>query len=270
MEWLAGLWVSFKTLIFKMCVLVNVCAAPQAPVSPLTFGEFGRLVSDTTKVEVACPTQTARTMVAFVMGQSNAANHSSHITTASNPRILNYFNGKCYLASDPLLGATGPTGSQWVAMGQKLLSRYDKIILIPFAISGVSVTRFTGDLNPSFVATMAQVKMTYNVTHFLWHQGENDAMYPIGKSAYTANLNTLIKQAKAKFPAARFYTSIVTICDALPNPAIQAAQKSAVNPRRGIFLGVNSDSLGDLYRYDRCHFNEAGIDALSTMWAAIL
>lgn len=285
-RWRVEILAAIKAFFTSLCVLVGACgggggntptpapvaasAAVVAPVSPLTFGEFSRLVSDTTKKEISCPAQTAQTMVAFVLGQSNAGNHSSHITKSDNPRIVNYFGGKCYIASDPLLGSTGPTGSQWIPMAQKLLGKYDTIIIIPFAVSGVSVKRFTGDLNPSFQTSMDQAKLSYNATHFLWHQGEQDAMYPIGQAAYAANLTTLINQTKAKFPASGFYPSIVSICETAPDLAIQAAQRSVADPANGVFLGVDSDSLGDLHRYDRCHFNEAGVEALATMWAAIL
>src|SRR2546425_3481295 len=57
-----------------------------------------------------------RIMVALVFGQSNSSNSGQTRRTARE-RVYNYYQGKLYLAQDPLLGADGDGGSVWTRLG---------------------------------------------------------------------------------------------------------------------------------------------------------
>ena len=94
----------------------------QTPMSPIrgSFDAMGRLIAFPAKTKVDCPTQTADTAVLLVIGQSNAANHAEQrITTRFPGRALNYFEGNCYDAASPLLGATGGPGRVRDAAGRR-------------------------------------------------------------------------------------------------------------------------------------------------------
>jgi hypothetical protein len=250
----------------------QTAAAPVQQVAPqYTFNNDGQVIGDTTKAEVACPAQTASTMVAFTFGQSNSANHSDRKIAAASTRIVNYFNGRCYAAADPLLGATGTGGSQWVAMANKIADRYDTIVLIADGIGGTSITRWVGDLSPQLAATLDHSR--YTVTHFIWHQGESDSGKLSGAD-YAIDLTQIIMLTKQKFPMSKFYASVATYCGAsssFVDPAIQAAQQSVVDPSNGVFQGVNTDQwISATYRHDDCHLNGNGVEAAATEWSALL
>src|SRR5690349_21013830 len=66
------------------------------------FNEHNQLVRFG-KRQVACPPQSARTLVAVLIGQSNAANTGGH-RFRGKPNVFNFFDGKCFEAVDPLLG----------------------------------------------------------------------------------------------------------------------------------------------------------------------
>src|SRR5690242_18430670 len=67
-----------------------------AAASRYVFEDNGRLVADESKTAVACPSQTDRTAVLFVLGQSNASNHAGQrYRSADGTRVVNFFNGKC-------------------------------------------------------------------------------------------------------------------------------------------------------------------------------
>src|SRR5690606_22362445 len=75
-------------------------------------------------VAIACPDpSTERVMVALIAGQSNASNSGEPFTEPDDPRILNLLDGRCYIARHPLLGATFPGSSPWLAMARHLIEQ---------------------------------------------------------------------------------------------------------------------------------------------------
>jgi hypothetical protein len=104
---------------------------------------YHRLVAYRGKQEIECPHQTDRTLVLSTIGQSNAANSVDQRQTGSN-HVVNYFAGKCYVASSPLLGTTGIGGKSWILQGTKLVaaSIADEVILVANAMSGPSIVQW--------------------------------------------------------------------------------------------------------------------------------
>ena len=85
------------------------------------YNAYGQLVAYRGKHEMPRPVVTPRTMVAFVFGQSNSANHGDEKFRTASPAAANFWNGKYFAAEDPLLGATGRGGSPWTLMANKLI-----------------------------------------------------------------------------------------------------------------------------------------------------
>ncbi len=101
--------------------------------------EFSQLIKDPTKFPTQAPTVTDKTMVAFVFGQSNSANGEGERFQAKGANVFNYFDSHYYIASDPLLGATGTAGSMWTITANKLIEKNiaDKVILIAAGVGGL-------------------------------------------------------------------------------------------------------------------------------------
>src|SRR4030067_930246 len=72
-------------------------------VAPIgVYDEFGRLISYLGKKEVTCPKQNKDMAVILVSGQSNSSNSGEKKFSTQHPeKVINYFNGKCYIASSP-------------------------------------------------------------------------------------------------------------------------------------------------------------------------
>jgi hypothetical protein len=123
-----------------------------APDDLYTFDQVGRLASGDHKKAAACPQQTDRTAVLLLMGQSNAGNHGGQrFRSEHDEKVVNFFDGRCYIAASPLLGSDGTGGEYWTQLGNLLLNRgsFDQVILAPVAITGSEVSRWGpgGDLN---------------------------------------------------------------------------------------------------------------------------
>lgn len=124
----------------------------EAPLmSSLGFGHYdavGRLTNFPNKLRVNCPKQTDETAVLLVIGQSNSANHAEKKYTTKNPtKVFNYYEGKCYVASSPLLGATGEEGEFITPLSDKLIANgtYKKVVIISADYGGSSISRWQKD-----------------------------------------------------------------------------------------------------------------------------
>jgi hypothetical protein len=229
------------------------------------------------KHELPKPLVTTKTVVAFAFGQSNAANSSTARNLILDDRVLNYWDGKFYMTSDPLIGSTGGGGSVWTVVAYKLMQMgfADKVILISSAVGGTSVVDWTngGELYQTMVKRLDEaVREGLSVNYFLWHQGETDhpSAGGVGLVEYEKGVKQIISLTKKYFPTSKFFVSIATRCGNLgPSKELQNTQKN-LSKLKGVYLGPNTDVIGDEGRYDRCHLSEAGLNTHSDMWVKAL
>jgi len=110
-----------------------------------TLDAQDRLIGDAEKPMVACPKQTDRTAVLLVLGQSNAANYGGQrFASKHGDKIVNFFDGQCYVAASPLLGSSGTKGEYWTQLGNHLIEsgKFDTVVIAPMAYSGSAVKRW--------------------------------------------------------------------------------------------------------------------------------
>lgn len=255
-----------RNALFQLVADIARAATGQDPAP--RFNRLDQLVS-AAKREIPCPGQTDRTMVAFVFGQSNAANALGRRYTG-NPNVINFFDGKCFEASDPLLGNGYRAGSQWVLTANLIAERHDNVIIVPAAVGNTKIHEWLS--GP--VAEMVQQRLAtlgpYEVTHFLWHQGESDAETP--SESYAAALRSLIAGVRARFPKARFYVSIASHCySGKRSESVRRAQMSVVDPGQHIYQGPDTDMFTAIEdRMDDCHFSGPGQEKIAAEWSRIL
>ncbi len=251
-----------------------------------TFDRAGRLASGDQKKAVACPQQTDRTAVLLLIGQSNAGNHGGQrFRSEHGEKIVNFFDGRCYVAASPLLGSDGIGGEYWTQLGNLLLDRgsFDQVVLALFAISGSEVSRWGagGDLNGIMTDTASQLQQRgYRATHVLWVQGEKDYVNGTNEKDYRDRFVSLVSSLRSHGVAAPVYVAIATKClgasnggtrlHSADNP-VARAQLALPDPGANLRSGVNSDALlGDLDRSDDCHFSSSGGQKVARAWADLL
>lgn len=236
------------------------------------------------KVEVDCPVAGERTMVILALGQSNAANRSnSHEPPyTSMPEVVNFYNGKCYRISGPLLGGTTNGNPEqngnpvWPMVGEQLIGekKADRVVIALFAVGGTAIKRWVEE--PEFLTTLEQTLISLNQaqlkpTHIVWFQGENDSAEHTKASDYKAYFGRLVAFIRAHQVAAPIFPSITTMCAENPiNPELRLAQQQLANETPGISPGPDTDQLGFAYRFDGCHFSFEGRQALAKAWAKSL
>lgn len=244
--------------------------------NPVAFNEFGQLTAYPTKIEMLKPTITPQTITAFVFGQSNATNNAGQKFFATSQRAYNYWDGKYYLAQDPLLGADGTSGSVWTLLANKLIDQKaaDQVILIPAGVgrSSVNVWKKGGALYAMVDARLRSLQSDgLIVTHFLWHQGEIDnpvsGFSGLGLAEYQTGMEQLINLTKSYFPNSKFFVALVSRCGTFSpiSQPLQAVQRH-LTTIDGVYLGPNTDDIGLEDRYDDCHFSGSGTEKHASAW----
>jgi Carbohydrate esterase, sialic acid-specific acetylesterase len=239
------------------------------------YNAYTQLVAYPYRREIARPPITPRTMVAFVFGQSNSANHGDEKFRAPSPAVANFWNGKYFAAEDPLLGASGDGGSPWTLMANEVIGAgaFGGVILIAAGVGSTSVQAWTtGDtLNGMLEERLAETKAAgLTVTHFLWHQGESDNS-AAGAVDYDAAMQPIIALTKRYFPQSKFFVAQATLCgpDSVPNVELQKIQLG-LSRLPGVFAGPNTDEIGFADRSDGCHMSGSGLKKHAAGWAAAI
>jgi hypothetical protein len=231
------------------------------------YDDYGRLVDFTSKTTIECPAQNDRTGVLLFIGQSNSANHGANMVKTIYPqKVANYFEGKCYVAQSPLLGASGQNGEYATLIADKLIQNgtYDNVIIVSSGIGGSWITLWAedGHFNNMLLSVIDGFSADLNITDVIWHQGESDADFFTHTKIYVDMFLSLMKTLSDRGVNAPYYMSIASLCKnpdvTYPNK-VTKAQAKLIEDHDNIFLGVNTDELvtGE-YRFDGCHFNEKG------------
>ncbi|OGR07504.1 MAG: hypothetical protein A2511_12225 [Deltaproteobacteria bacterium RIFOXYD12_FULL_50_9] len=206
-------------------------------------------------------------MVALVIGQSNAANHASY-RTKSYGNVFNYYENGCYVAVDPILGASGSDGSIWPTFGDLVVQSklFDRVVIVNAAMGGTSVRRWKpgGDMFDRLKKTVKGLSDNgITVTHVFWHQGEADCRYRTGRLQYQERFMNLVGALRDMNVTAPIYVAKVSR-NPIPCEQILQAQTDLISAKLGILSGPDADSV--LFRFDGVHLNKEGIKATSKLW----
>ncbi len=214
------------------------------------FDELGAYSNLDGKTKVDCPTQSTSLAVILVLGQSNAANHSEKKYATQFPgRVLNFYQGKCYSAESPLLGASGLEGEYLTPMGDSLVETgtFQKIIIVNASIGGSKVGDWvdSGRLAKRLLLTLDTLKSKYKVTITIWHQGESDFTGNTSFDDYIKSFKSLEKTLWQNEVRAPILIITSTICGYnsswSPRNQVALAQKSLIDNRH-IVLGLDADA----------------------------
>jgi hypothetical protein len=235
--------------------------------SQLTKGPIAIFTDLSGKTKVQCPVQTAKTLVILVIGQSNAANGQGQRNVSSyGDKVINYFDGKCFIASSPLLGNDGTAGESWTMLGNKLIASgiADRVILAPSAVGGSNIRRWIagGDIYPIVLNAISSIKKNYKITDVIWHQGESDYFFKTTKIEYQNMFESLVNYLRVNGISAPIFVSVASKCNEpkwVPNNSVTEAQRALPDPRAGIYPGVDTDALlGPYDRFEGCHIDYTG------------
>jgi len=232
-------------------------------------------VAGRTRVDIA-GISPDRLAVMLIFGQSNGANSGS-APYVPRRRVFNFnlFDGHCYVAQDPLLGATEAGGNFASRMADMLIERgaFDSVVLAPIGVGGSRIEEWTtgGARHRRLQVAIARAgEAGLRFTHLLWHQGESNAVHEPDGRLYAdcfRNIHAAVRSYDVRAP---IYVAQATVCQSPPNEAIRAAQRAVVDPALGIRAGPDTDTIGPEHRFDGCHMAESGLIRHAGLWVEAL
>lgn len=204
------------------------------------------------------------TLCLLVAGQSNAASHGRPRGRAGEGVYALTAEG-WFPAVDPFPGGSGFGGSVWTRLGPMLRHRSltEQVVIGCVAQGSSSLSAWApgGGLEPLYRRLGDRFEAErLEIDALIWHQGETESWRNDADSAcYRENLERLIDAWQQRFPGVP-----IVICqtsrdpEGRVNPGIRGAQR-AVCEREGVHVGPDTDALGDKFRHDQVHWNEAGM-----------
>lgn len=212
----------------------------------------------------------AREIYILVVGQSISSNCNQHVFKSSPGIYQIGINGVEKHAADPFDWADCDQGSMWIPLGERMIQSgfANKVTFMPIGVGGTSVRdwmpngrAFDKLMDAIKVINKKQVKFDYA----LWHQGSSD----IGQQSikYRNQLAKVLKFISLNVPIEKWIVAQHTKCGHAFDAKISEQQRvvgSNYIYRR--FLGPDTDSLGDEYRYDGCHLNKKGQEEMAKLW----
>ena len=218
------------------------------------------------KEEISCP-KPKDSYVIVGFGQSNSANSAGH-RFHTDKRIVNFFNGKCYAANDPMLGASGIGGSVWIPLTEELNIEGKLIVLATLGIGGTKVSEWLDGeyLLPFYRENIDSLNRFYeNPNAVVWIQGESDVLTEI--EVLNKQLKKWFRILRKDFEKSNIYITGTSYCFANSNENILKIQKSNAKEIDAIYVGSTDELIDQSLRYDDCHFSEKGIRALASLIA---
>lgn len=216
-----------------------------------------------------------RLAVILAIGASNIANEGDPAGRHEPAKAVynfNFLDGKCYVARDPLLGATLDRSNVLTRLGDLLVARgaYDRVLLAPGGHSGTYAAEWAPEgamYNRLRGVLRALRRADLNVTHILWQQGEAEASQPRNEvRGWADSFTAFVDAVRALHVDAPIYVARCTICCCGPSESVRAAQAAVVNPARSILAGPDLDTIGPDQRWDGCHFAISGLDRAASLW----
>lgn len=215
------------------------------------------------------------TAVILGVGQSNIANEgeaSARYEPEGEVYNFNFFDGRCYVAKDPLFGASIDRSNMLTRLGELLVRRgnYSRVLLVPIAHGGTYASEWSpgGRMFPRLQWTLERLRERgIRITHILCQQGEGEASAdkPSGEE-WMRHFVAMVAAIRATGADAPIYVAQCTVCCNDANEAIRSAQRNVVDPAAGVFPGPDTDLVGRDERYDGCHFSETGLRHAAELW----
>lgn len=210
----------------------------------------------------------------LIFGQSNAANYSSKLFSTKK-EVFYLYKKNIYKAYDPIMGASGTKGSQWIPMSESLInSGYcERILLVNIAEGSTSVFDWSskGKFNDKIKLTLNELEiMKLKPDLIFWQQGEEDNLLLTSKEKYIISFTQILELLRGHNISCPVFLSITSYSPTAKNPineSIRSAQKEIIKENKKVFQGPDTDLfIGEEYRYDGIHFSENGAITIAESW----
>lgn len=230
-----------------------------------------------------------KTLLLFAAGQSRITNALPGVTAytpsnATKVHQVNIYNTTLYQMKDPVLGATGSSGSYLGKLGDALINGgvCARAIFVPLGVGNTSTAQWiTGELRQRILVAGRRARaLGYAAPNadlykcIIWENGQSDVQNGITSAQYQANIKTIQALfAEVGFPVP-FFIAQSTMGGPganLTDATIRAAQAACVDNSALRYAGPDLDTLtGGTNLLDGSHFTDTGNTAAANLWKTAL
>jgi Carbohydrate esterase, sialic acid-specific acetylesterase len=208
------------------------------------------------RARVICHAENTNDIVLLTFGQSISASHGeAGYTPRGNVVNFNPNDSLCYVAKDPMLGATAGSdgvhvGSIWGYLCDDLLATgyWNRCIIAPIAQGGTSMESWDpGGSNYPLIEQAVKGMRANELlpTLLLYGQGEVDASAKADPVAYQTHFNQMVDGVRS-LSSAPILVAVETICyNGGASPDLEPVDK---NTRVAKWIGQDKDTAGPASR----------------------
>lgn len=234
--------------------------------------------------------------VYLVNGQSNSVNYGKYSDTRTfnnQDKVHVFYKGKIYNMNNPLTGSEGKLDCVWKLLGDKMIedSKHEHIVFALTGCDGACIKALLKHKKKFTNVYKDLIKKYGKIDGILYHQGESDSgshkikntndENEIRSSEYYKDFNTLMKpMVDDNYSKDKIYVSRVTMgCKYVLKDVNKENTELILDPMLGAIQdvlrdeynkGPDTDTLGLIYRFDNCHFNDEGLNKHAKLWFKVL
>ena len=110
------------------------------------------------------------------------------------------------------------------------------------------------------------------IDYVFWHQGESEIKEAnrIYYQNYINDIQLIFQKFLATSKKTKIGMALVSICNSEKSKSLLNSQRSIIQSNDRVFLTLNTDNLGSIYRYDGCLFNSLGSSVIGAKYAAFI
>ena len=230
---------------------------------------------------VPCPKESIN--IAY-FGQSNHGNIIEREKTLdlSYKKVFTYDwrLGVCSKYKEPLAGVDGRAGgfghisSDTIFFLKKNYNLPDNIVVLGFSKGGTRAQDWaSGPLAEKFDFFLKKLKKDdIEIDYLLWHQGESEIKNAnrIYYQNYIKDIQLIFRKFLTISNKTKIGMALVSVCNSEKSKSLIKSQHSIIKGNDRVFLTLNTDNLGSIYRYDGCHFNSLGASVIGEKYATFI
>ena len=228
-----------------------------------------------------CPNESV-TIAYF--GQSNHGNiierEKTFDLSYKNVFTYDWRLGVCARYREPLAGVDGRAGgfghvsADTIYYLKKNYNFSKNIVVLGFSKGGTKAKDWaSGPLANKFDFFLKRLKKdNIEIDYVFWHQGESEI-----KNAnrnyyqnYIKDIQLIFQKFLTSSNKTRIGMALVSVCNSEKSKYLNKSQLSIIQRNGRVFLTLDTDNLGSIYRYDGCHFNDLGASANGEKYAAFI
>tara|TARA_Y100001968_G_C19375197_1_gene727231 strand:+ start:531 stop:1403 length:873 start_codon:yes stop_codon:yes gene_type:complete len=217
-------------------------------------------------------------------GQSNHGNIIEREKTSDlsyeNVFTYDWRLGVCSRYKEPLAGVDGRAGgfghvsSDTIHFLKKDYDFSENIVFLGFSKGGTRAQDWArGPFAKKFDFLLKKLKKDGIVIDYVfWHQGESEIKKAnkIYYETYIKDIQLTFKKFLSTSNKTKIGMALVSVCDSGTSKSLINSQRSIIQNNDRVFLTLNTDNLGNDYRYDGCHFNSLGASVIGKKYASFI